>query len=343
MARCRVSQSKVKNRRHCSQAFWFKYVENLIRNKVKRPFQFGRMVHEMLEADANKKDPFKLLKKMGHDNKKLFAAEREMYGEIVEDVGDIMTEYFEHWKGDPLRFIKRGGKNAEHAFELDIGDQITVTGKIDSLVRTRNKLKWISDHKTFKQAWNDDHRWRDIQSCIYIRVADTLGMLTADGMLWNYIKSKAPTRPMMLKAGTLSTKNIDSLPSVVLKTIKQHGLKAKDYPDLIDNAEHNRSTYFMRDYTPRNDEVIDSIWNDFLSTAQDIADNPKPTPVKNIGRHCDWCDFEPLCRAELTGGDVDFLKEREYHVSEEGPEDSTGGGRKKKEARKKGKRRSSVI
>lgn len=333
MARIKVSQSKVKNRRHCAQAFCFKYVEYLIRNKVKRPFQFGNMVHDMLEANANGKDPFKVLKKIGLDKANLFAAEREMYGEIVEDVGDIMTEYLDYWGDDPLKFIKRKGKFGEHLFELDHGDQITITGKIDMLVRTRNKLSWVGEHKTFKQVWNDDHRWRDIQSCIYIRVVEILGMLTPDGMMWNYIKSKAPTRPMILKAGTLSTKKIDSLPSVVIKTIRKHGLKVKDYPDLIDTAEANRSTYFMRDYTPRNDDVIDSVFEDFLATARDIADNPKPMPVKNIGRHCDWCDFEPLCRAELTDGDVDFLKEREYHVKEDGPEDSTGGKKKRKSKR----------
>ncbi len=335
MARIKVSQSKIKNRRHCAQAFSFKYVEYLVRNKVKRPFQFGRMVHDMLEADANGKDPFRVLKKIGLDNAKLFAAEREMYGEIVEDVCDIMVEYFKYWDSDPLKFIKRKGKSAEHLFEMDHGDQITITGRIDILARTpRNRLKWVGEHKTFKKAWNDDHRWRDIQSCIYIRVAEMLGWLTADGMMWDYVKSKAPTRPMILKAGTLSTKNIDSLPSVVIKTIRKHGLRVKDYPELIDAAEANRPNYFSREYTPRNDEVIDSVFEDFLATARDIADNPKPAPVKNIGRHCDWCDFEPLCRAELTGGDVDFLKEREYHVKEDDPGLSTGSGKKKSKRRR---------
>jgi hypothetical protein len=41
----------------------------------------------------------------------------------------------------------------------------------------------------------------------------------------------------------------------------------------------------------------------------------------NIGRHCSFCDFEMLCRAEIQGSDVDYLKEREYVARKEKPEE----------------------
>ena len=92
----KVSQSKVKTYRRCHRAYHNKYVLNLKRKRVKRPLMFGRMVHEMLDADANGDDPFEILDRINLDNMKLFASEREMYGDIVDDVAIIMEDYFDY-------------------------------------------------------------------------------------------------------------------------------------------------------------------------------------------------------------------------------------------------------
>jgi hypothetical protein len=86
------------------------------------------------------------------------------------------------------------------------------------------------------------------------------------------------------------------------------------------------SQWFQRIYTPVKKEVIKQVWLDFLDTASQMADTPRPMRgrPKSIGRHCEWCQFEDLCRAELQGSDVDFVKEHYYESSDYDQEDMSG-------------------
>ena len=313
----KASQSKVKTWRRCTEAYSLKYVEHLRRKKIKRPFMFGRIVHEMAEANANGDNPFKLLDKISFANEKLFAAEREMYGEIVEDVRTIMKAYFEYWPEEDLTLLRRKGKSAEHKFEIEILPGILWNGIVDAIGRTPNKLRWMVERKSFKKKPSDDHRWRNLQSITYIKAIKILGWAgTIDGTCWDYIRSIPPTRPQLLKNGSLSQKHIKTLPATVRDTIKGHGLKLKDYPDLMGVAEEGQSDYFSRIFTPVNPEVVDHVFEDFLDTVKEMAELHGKKRNRAIEQHCDWCDYEPICRAILTGGDVDFVKEKEYYIDD---------------------------
>ena len=56
-----VSQSKVKSWRHCHRQYHNRYVLGLQKKKIKRPFMFGTIIHNMAEADFEGKDPMKVL------------------------------------------------------------------------------------------------------------------------------------------------------------------------------------------------------------------------------------------------------------------------------------------
>lgn len=318
----KVSQSKVKQWRKCRQAYHYKYIDKLRRRRIKRPFKFGTIIHSMLEAHANGDDPFEVLEKISFDEHKLFAAEKEMYGDIIKDIGVIMQEYFDFWGEDSLRMLRHDGKYAEHEFNIEIAKDIVMTGKIDGVAKA-NKLKWLVEHKSFKKMPTEDTRWRNLQSAVYFRVIEiTDWWKNLDGICWDYTKSKPPTVPQLLKSGELSEKNIDTLPSVVLRAIRKHKLNPKDYKKLITDAENNRRHYFLRIYTPINKPVVDRIFTGFVETAKEIAQDHGTKCDKNIDLHCGYCDYEPLCRAELTNSDVDFIKEREYYIDEDKKEDN---------------------
>lgn len=310
-----VSQSKVKTWRQCRFAYHNKYVLGLIRRKVKRPFMFGRMIHEMIEAHANADDPFEVLDRINLENANMFAAEREMYGDIVNDVRTIMTNYFSYWGEDSIRYIRKGGKAAEHEFKIEV-DGIPVKGKIDAFGKAK-KLKWLVEHKSFKRKPNEDTRWRNVQSSVYMRIADMLGWPSLDGTLWDYVRSAPPPKPELLKNGELSRKKIVTFPSVYAAAVEEHGLNLSDYGEFIDDLIENMPNYFFRVFTPTSRDVIDIVFDDFMKTAREIADLHGKSHVRNIGQHCDFCDYEPICRAALQGSDVDFVKEREY-VRDEG-------------------------
>lgn len=339
-----TSQSKVKSWRNCRQQYYYKHIEQIQRRRVRRPLTFGKIVHRMVEYKEQELDPFLALAEADKEQGKLFSSEVEEFGNIIDDIRIIMTDYFDFWKNDDLRFIAVKDETgeyrfAEHEFAVPLADlvqavslkklvkDIIFKGQIDGLGKTSDKLRWLIEHKSFDKMPSDDERWRNYQSVVYVKVAEHLGWLkNIDGIVWNYIHSHAPTIPQLLKDGTrLSRQQISTLPSVVLAVLKKHGLSEKAHEELLANAEQSRRKYFQRIRTPVNRTTADNIFASFVETSIEMRDYEQTRRDKNIGRHCSWCDYELICRTELTGGDVDFVKEREYQ-----PEDPEGYRRTKR-------------
>jgi len=310
-----VSQSKVKTFRRCHQAYHYRYVEKLRKKGKSRPLQFGTMIHEALERHFNGDDPMEYFDELRNDvaAMKLFAQERDEYGDILEDTQDIITDYLEYWDSDNLRPVRKARRGAEHTFEIELFPGVIWNGKIDAIAKTPNKLRWLVEHKTYSRKPNDDDRWRNLQSVTYFRANDILGWQPLDGCVWDYIKSKPPAIPGVLKDGTLSTKKIDTLPSTVERTIAEHDQDKLGKVDALRvMAEKNRPEYFQRIHTPAQRDVADMVFSDFEATIREMVDNHGCVSDMNIDKHCSWCDYESLCRARLQGLDVDFVKERNY-------------------------------
>lgn len=323
-----VGQSKAKSWRQCRRQYHLKYAEELQRKRIKRPFMFGKIVHRMLEDHGQKKDPMKALEEISFEDEKLFTSEKEMYGEIIHDISIIMREYFDYWDPADYRFIPvidpetDERRYTEHEFAIPLSaltsnvhdSDIMMKGQVDSLVKTPNDLRWLGENKSFDKLPGEDERWRNLQTIVYRKAILTLGWVKRlDGVAWNYIMSKPPTKPQVLKNGDISAKDIVTLPSAVREVLEEHGIgdtqKARDVMAL---AEACRPRYFQRIFTPVSVAVADNIFSGFVDTAREMRDNHGLKQDMNIGRHCSWCDYEPICRAELTGGDVDYIKEREY-------------------------------
>lgn len=309
----KVSQSKVKTYRRCRRAYHYKYVEKIKAKRKSRALTFGSLIHSMLELEAEGDNPMLALKQFDIEAMKLFSSEKAEYLETLEDARRIMVEYLQYWAkdDDPLRPIRIKKKSAEHSFEIEILPDILWEGKIDQLGR-RQGLRWLVEHKTFKRRVSDDARWRNLQSATYFKAMDILGWPPVDGTCWDYIWSKAPMTPGLLADGKMSKKSIDTMPSAVQAAIKMHGLKEGNYKEFIRATEANRPKWFFRVYTRVDEEVKGLIFDDFISTVKEMADNHGKKNDMNPESHCAWCEFEPLCRARLQGLDYDFVKERNY-------------------------------
>lgn len=316
----KTGQSKVKQWNECKFSYHLKHVERLRPKKTKRPFTFGGLVHKMLEEHAMGRDPFDVIENVPVADRKLFAAEVEMYGNILEDLEYIMTDYFDFWKKADIKYVSLNGRKAEHAFAIEIEDGLVFQGKIDAVGMWRGHRSLV-EHKTFKQRPDENFRWTNVQSSVYIRAMDILGWKSVDGTLWDYISSKPPSTPGILTSGKVSQANINTLPSKVRQFLSDNKFKTKDYPDLLAKAKANRENYFFRVFTPISKTIVDSMFNEFVESSRDMMENHGKRKTKNIGRHCSWCDFQDICRAELTGADSDFIKERNYVVEEKSHED----------------------
>lgn len=321
MSKFGVGQSKVNTWRRCRQEYQYKYVENLQRKATKRPLFFGKIVHRMIEENGEGKNPMKVLRevKKSIDKMGVFETEKQEMYETVEDARLIMSDYFDYWPKDEFKLIPQDDENGEtryteHEFALDIGDDIVFKGQIDGIIKTPNKLRWVMENKSFNKALpSEDHRWRNLQTVVYARAIEMLGWVRRiDGVMWNYIKSKPPTVPHQNKDGRLSKAHIVTLPRVWWSRIEEFNLDPDDYKDQIAQAVASRDEYFQHIYTPINRTVADNIWTGFVASAVEMRDNHGRRDEMNLGRHCEWCDYESVCRAKLTGSDVDFVKEREF-------------------------------
>lgn len=321
-----ISQSKVKVYRQCRRMYHNKFVLMLRKKKVKRPFMFGGIVHKIIEADLEGQDWTEVLDQIELDNKKLFRREIEMYGNIIDDIRDIMTDYFRFWEGT-LKPIKHDGRRSEFEFRIELDTGLWFTGRIDTVGKAKS-MRWLVEHKTFSRMPSEDDRWRSVQAAVYFRALEEMGFPSIDGVMWDYVNSKPLNVPGELtRTGKVSQARIDSTPSRIKRWLKEQGLKQKDHQKLLTDAEANLSNRFIRLYSPVKRRIVDNIWDDFVDTAREIQMFHGRKKDQNIGRHCAWCDYQALCKAEATDSDVDWIINREYTTEPEQRTDENGNDR----------------
>lgn len=304
----KISQSKVKTWQRCRQAYHYKYFEKLTKKRKSRPLLFGSLVHGMIEAHANGDEPFEWLKEATNG----VVYDPEEYGNLVEDVETIMGEYFAYYPAKSLKYLRLNKRNSEHEFEFELLPGVLATGKIDAFARTATGQRALVEHKSFNQMPNEDTRWRNVQSPFYQYATHMMGWPAVDNVCWDYIWSKPPKVPEFLKSGKLSTRAIETLPTRLAQFFAEHELDPREHPELVENAKASRKNWFQRIFSGFRREMTDRVVADIKETAIDMLENHGKRKARTIDRHCSWCDFEPLCRGELQGLDVDFIKEREY-------------------------------
>ncbi len=314
----KVRQSTLKTWRKCRRAAFYKLVECLRSKKISRPLKFGTLMHSLIETEICGKGFKDYLTGLKPEQIEGFE-DREEYGNILDDASDIMHHYKLRWKNDGIRWCKGpNGKKAEHKFSMDLCKGIILNGMIDGVARTENRKRWLSDHKTFKQEWNEDDKWRNVQTSLYIPAWTQMTGKRIDGIMWNFIWSKPPSFPQMTQAGAISKRAIVTLPITVNRFLAANGLNSKTpgADALIAAGEEGVERYFQRTFIPRNERVEKMVRLDAITTAKDMRRKLGVDKTRSIDKHCNYCEFQKICNAALTGGDVKFVKKSFYYVDE---------------------------
>lgn len=312
-----VHQSHIKCFLHCRQQEHYRYRELIQRRRRPAPLVRGTIIHKMVELHSFGKDPIRALKAAEKEYAKLFLEEQEEYGDLIGDIRRLMDCYFEWYARDPLTPIQIKKRMAEHKFSVELCKGIVLEGKIDRFVRRRDGLKCLEDTKTHKTLPEGDINYSDIQTMLYVWATPIYFGFTPDMIAWNYIRWKAPTIPELLKSGELSKrKNIDTMWPVFLEAIQRNKLDPSDYTDVKGELAGREATFFKRSYVPVHKAVMNNVVEQSIEIAKEIKSQPKP--VRNIGRHCQWCEYYGLCQAEFRGLDAKEVRKRDY---ERKPED----------------------
>lgn len=310
-----VSNAKIKSWRRCRREAHFKYVEKIERKRPEPPLLKGKIIHELIEAYYTPGRSWKkVLESFRDQYEDLFIEEQEEYGDIIEDLEKVMKSYIYRYKDDTLNYIKFNGQKFEIEEEIEfIPGKVNLTIKADGLGEDKMGRRWLVERKSFsKKIPGEGVRYSDMQTTIYYWGFKKKG-LKLDGVLWDYIKSKPPKEPDVLKNGGISKRQrIDTDYYTYLKAIKDNGLDPNDYQDMLEMLKEKEDDRFRRIQLPSPDKIAEPLIEDMKKTSLEIYHLLGISKEKNLGWHCDRCQYNPLCQAELRGLDTDYMRKADY-------------------------------
>ena len=308
-----ISHSRVQSYLSCPYAHYLRYVERLTKKGKSRPLSFGSDFHKLLELRKDKaevKSAFKTIKESYYDLDS--TSQADLGEDYLQDLKEIFTDYMKVYKGTPLP------KQTETKFEIPIGkyhgETVAFIGVIDELYETENGLT-IGEHKTFNRKPDLVTIVMNTQKCLYAKAVQLLTGTLPREVMWDYIKSSPAQRPVWLeKSNRFSeTKSNNITEFSWLRACKEKGITE---PEIISKGKElyggNIYDFFFRyteEYIP---EMIEDIYAGFKYTAKEIVNHGEKNKTRHTGPNCSWCEYKDICYAELTGGNADYVRQKDY-------------------------------
>ena len=306
-----LNWSRLRTFRRCARQYHYKYIENLEKKKPKLQLIRGTILHEMLDAWVKKTAPTDVLSKYAKQYGALFAEEREEYGDLIGDCQKIFERYMRWHKSQDLTFI-----DSEVQIKVQLpGNLPPFVGTLDKIAVDSRKRRWLLDHKSHKNIPGEEARFSDLQTLLYVwGWNEQHPKERVTGVCWDYIRTKLPAVPEVLKSGKLSERaNIDTDAETYLDAIEANKLDEADYKDILKDLNGRQEKFFKRVFLPNPPaEMIDQIVNEVVATGQMIVKLEDVYKVRSMTKDCSWCTFYGLCHAELRGHDANFVRKAEF-------------------------------
>lgn len=311
-----VTHSMIKAFRRCPRQTLYKQVERLKPRVLTKPLKRGTWMHSLLEEHHAGRDWQKMHRALSTKYDEMFDEEKAEYGDLPTECNQLMESYIWHYANDPWKVLE-----TEFTLEAEFPDGTLYRGKIDALVENQFGL-WIVDHKTHGQFPDRAFRILDAQSALYIWAAKKMGM-DIQGFQWNYLKTKAPSKPTLLKDGSRLSKRMGDTDYLtytreIQKLKRERGyritradvefanrLKAQRYVP----GEPQLSEFFRRDILEKDDDMLKRVASEAYHTAKRMAKYPfhqRDIVERNTDdRGCRYmCSYTDLCTVELVGGNT---------------------------------------
>lgn len=303
-----ISYSRVSSYLSCPQAHNYSYVERIKPKGVVRPLTFGGDFHKLLEHRGSEKLP-DVYNEIKDTYRELDGRQQSQLGdEYLEELFEVFEDYTQYWYGAE-RPVK-----TEHEFKIHIanykGIPVYFVGKIDELYKDGS----IGEHKTFNQRPDLSILTMNQQSMLYAKAAQLEFGKLPPKIRWDYIKSRPAERPMWLeKSGRFSAAKSSKITHLSwLRACDEREIEDEEIRAKAEEYRENIHNFFFRYEVDIIPEMVEVVWNDFLSVVKQILTKSETNKVKNVTRDCSWCKFRPLCYAQFTGADVEYIKKTDY-------------------------------
>ena len=192
----KISFSKAKLWRRCKQAFHFKYVQLLEKKKKALPLTVGSAIHSVIEEYIEGRDPRVPMDQFKKNFDRLFNEEKAELGDLPTELEQIMVSYFKHYENDGLTYpMRRRGIRSELPVAVDLDNYTRFVGYVDAFPQDTQGRDWVMDHKSCKAIPDESSRFADTQLVLYTKLLPELGYPKPAGVIWDYIRKKAPVKP----------------------------------------------------------------------------------------------------------------------------------------------------
>lgn len=318
-----ISYSRESSYLRCPYLHYLRYVEGLESIKPARPLHFGSDFHKLLEV---RKDPEQVKIEWRKMKDKFYDMPANWQSELGEnypfDLKTIFQDYQRMWKGSPLP------KVTEKKFELLIGnvgnEDIIFVGVIDELYKyidrsTGKKSIEIGEHKTFSRPPNMNTLVMNTQKSLYCKAAQMIWGILPRTVRWDYIKSTPAKSPIWLEKSHRfsNSKSQEITPSSWKRACKERGITD---PSILEQGEAyrgNENNFFFRVQQDVYPQMVDDVFRGFVFTCKDIVTRGNENKTKNMTKDCEWCTYRNICMAEMSGGDREYVIDKEFTTREQ--------------------------
>src|SRR5580692_2569067 len=296
--------SMVKSYRRCPKSYEYKYRQNLQRKKPAPPLIRGTILHEMLDSRAltlmktgAELPPMEILAHYEKKYGQLFREEKDIYGEnFIADIRSIYSGYERTYIEEDLKF-----ESSEEEVTTTLYKGVTFRGHLDKRVVDSRGRRWIMDHKTHKSIPDEEARFADYQILLYLWAYNRENpKARADGIIWDYLRTKAPRVPEQLKNGQLSQRaDMDTDYATYARELRRLRLDPKPYEIYLATLrQRSAKKFYLRVPLPAPSEVmVKSVVTDFTETSK-IMLTSTHFP-RTMTKDCSWCEYYRLCMSEL--------------------------------------------
>lgn len=313
-----ISHSRVSSYLSCPYQHYLRYVECLTSNKPSRPLSFGSDFHKLLELRNRPKELSDAKKAIGQKYYELKPAFQEELGEdYVWDLANIFSDYQEIYKDCPQPQV------TEREFRIPMGnfkgETIYFKGIIDELYlykskSTGKKTIKIGEHKTFSRKPDQALLVMNTQKCLYAKACEQMYGVMPESVIWDYIKSTPADEPIWLEKSQRfsASKSNKITPYSWRRACAKRSITDEAIIAEGDKYQCNLSEFFFRceiDFIP---DMVEDIWQGFRFSAKQIVQYGEKNKTKHISSSCSWCSYQPICYAEMTGGDRQYTIDKEF-------------------------------
>jgi len=283
----RYSHSALKVAQRCLRQWSYKYVERLDPAERPKYLKRGSDLHELLAG--------------------LYEGYAEVFNDATDENVELLRRYAAKWaeEDDDWEVL-----HVEEEMEMDIGPYKLVF-ICDLIVRINGEV-WIVDHKTVANIpdESDPYNMSDFQHLLYLAGVQQK-YPEVRGFIFNYIRTKAPTQPTLVKAGSriADLRRIDTDYDSLRSFATREGmLNDPAVQDKLTILKLTPDKFFQRHYIMANEKAMLSAYDDtraaldVLAEAELMATYPRHVLGGYAGSAaCGNCSYQSICFADMTG------------------------------------------